>query len=517
MTLSQVGVRPPVASAAISSPSSKSAVPATSARTTSARSTSANVCAVSVSAIPKPLEWLEVSGSPFERGCAIGVRFGDKIRDRVAKAPFLHDDMVPFARTGEGAWLLEMFSESNKALYPEYWEELRGMAAGSCVPFDELLLLNLRKEFGPFLPSLNGHATSDTPATSAVLPELALSATGVKAAGGAATSDRALQYGMASDDCSDVLLLTDDVAAVGHNEDADYSIVDNTFLVHMHSDSGVTFTAYTYAGELPSVAFGFNDARMGFSMDALPPAPSEVGKGGIGRNFVARSLMEARCIEDAVQRVTDPAVAVGHHYVLMDFARRRIVSVETASNGRHSILELGPSPKLGSQADSRGEKGGEGGEEEREVLGVSQKMMNGMSVREGEEVEDERKERRVSGSEKGPAAAGTAAAAAEGTASLFHANAYTRLHLPQRMGPSAHRREATARRLGAPTTTQDILEILSNSDDKEYPIFNEGNPFEAGGPVIHTLHSTLFNLDAGKLSIFGGRSTDGNVLHEFGI
>ncbi|GJP44484.1 hypothetical protein CLOM_g3883 [Closterium sp. NIES-68] len=279
MTLSQVGVRPPVASAAISSPSSKSAVPATSARTTSARSTSANVCAVSVSAIPKPLEWLEVSGSPFERGCAIGVRFGDKIRDRVAKAPFLHDDMVPFARTGEGAWLLEMFSESNKALYPEYWEELRGMAAGSCVPFDELLLLNLRKEFGPFLPSLNGHATSDTPATSAVLPELALSATGVKAAGGAATSDRALQYGMASDDCSDVLLLTDDVAAVGHNEDADYSIVDNTFLVHMHSDSGVTFHGVHLCGRAALCSFRLQRRSHGLLHGRAAPGAVRGGEG----------------------------------------------------------------------------------------------------------------------------------------------------------------------------------------------------------------------------------------------
>ncbi|CAI5462253.1 unnamed protein product [Closterium sp. Yama58-4] len=471
MTLSQVGVRPPVATATLHSPSAKTAVRATSAKSTS----SANVCAVSASAIPKPLEWLEVSGSPFERGCAIGVRFGDKIRDRVAKAPFLHDDMIPFARTGEGAWLLEMFSESNKALYPEYWEELRGMAAGSCVPFDELLLLNLRKEFGPFLPSLNA------PATSALLPELASPVVAGSGGGGAATLDRALQYGMTSDDCSDVLLLTDDVAAVGHNEDADYSIVDNTFLVHVHADSGVAFTAYTYAGELPSVAFGFNNARMGFSMDAVPPAPSEVVKGGIGRNFVARSLMESRSIEDAVQRVTGPAVAVGHHYVLMDFAHRRIASVETASHGRHSILELGPNPKLGSQADPKGVS-----------AGTEDAAFNG-----------------------GAAANGDAATTAEGTEYIFHANAYTRLKLQEKMGPSAHRREATAQRLGAPRTTHDMLKILSNSDDNEYPIFNDGNPFEIGGPVIHTLHSTLFNLDAGKLSIFGGRSTDGNVLHGF--
>ncbi|GJP44486.1 hypothetical protein CLOM_g3885 [Closterium sp. NIES-68] len=187
MTHSQVSVRPPFASAGLlTSPPSKSTARATSARAASARATSANACAVSASAVPRPLECLEVSGSPFERGCAIGVRFGDKIRDRVAKAPFLHDDMIPFARTGEGAWLLETLSESNRALYPDYWEELRGMAAGSCVPFDELLLLNLRKEFGAFLPSLGSPATSDTPATSstpatsAALQEPALGLMNVK-------------------------------------------------------------------------------------------------------------------------------------------------------------------------------------------------------------------------------------------------------------------------------------------------------------------------------------------------
>ncbi|CAI5534785.1 unnamed protein product [Closterium sp. Naga37s-1] len=530
MTPSPVAVRPPVASASLLTPSPKSPV-----RTTSARATSVNVCAASASAIPKPLERLEVSGSPFERGCAIGARFGDKIRDRVAKAPFLHDDMIPFARTGDGAALLNAFSESNRALYPEYWEELQGMAAGSSVPFHQLLLLNLRKEFGAFLPSLNA------PATSAVLPELA-------------TLDRATQYGMASDDCTDVLLLTDDVAAVGHNEDADYSIVDNSFFVHMHTDSGVAFTAYTYAGELPTVAFAFNDASMAFTMDAVPPAPSEVLQGGMARNFLARSLMEARCIEDALQRVTGPAVAVGHHYVLMDFACRRIVSVETASNGRHSILELGPSPQLGSQGESGRERAVEEGREEIEG-GVSR-------------------------SDKAAAAAagGGGGGAAEGTAYLFHANVYTRLRLREKMGPSLHRRQAIARRLGAPTTTQGMLQILSNSDDSDFPIFNAGKVYDAGGegkvydaggegkvydaggegkvydaggvgctsaslrdaehhsylapppspflpaslllspgPVIHTLHGALFNLHARTLTVLGGRPAHGNVLHEFAV
>ncbi|CAI5933416.1 unnamed protein product [Closterium sp. NIES-65] len=687
MTPSPVAVRPPVASASLLSPSLNSPVCATSAR-----ATSVNVCAASASAIPRPLERLEVAGSPFERGCAIGAHFGDKIRDRVAKAPFLHDDMIPFARTGDGAALLNAFAESNRAQYPEYWEELRGMAAGSTVPFHQLLLLNLRKEFGAFLPSLNA------PATSAVLPE-------------SATLDRRTQYGIASDDCTDVLLLTDDVAAVGHNEDADYSIVDNSFFIRMHTGSRVAVMAYTYVGELPSFAFAFNEAAMqsphkksnarrncvaaslcyshhpfsrlcspsslplaspvlsilfspclscalhplfplpllcspssfplaspvlsilsspclscalhplfplpllcspsslplaspvlsilsspclscalhplfplpllcspsslplaspvlsilsspclscalhplfplpllcspsslplaspvlsilsspclscalhplfplpllcspsslplaspvlsilsspclscalhplfplpllcspsslplaspvlsilsspclscalhplfplplqAFTMDAVPPAPSEVVQGGIARNFLARSLMEARCIEDALQRVTGPAVAVGHHYVLMDFARRRIVSVETASNGRHSILELGRNPQLRSQGESEGEKAVEVGREESE--------------------------RGVSGSETAGGGGGGSGGdegmayvlhANVGMAYVLHANAYTRLQLrlpvPQKMGTSSHRRQATARRLGAPTTTQGMLQ-----------------------------------------------------------
>ncbi|CAI5949809.1 unnamed protein product [Closterium sp. NIES-64] len=752
MTPSPVAVRPPVASASLLSPSLNSPVCATSAR-----ATSVNVCAASASAIPRPLERLEVAGSPFERGCAIGAHFGDKIRDRVAKAPFLHDDMIPFARTGDGAALLNAFAESNRAQYPEYWEELRGMAAGSTVPFHQLLLLNLRKEFGAFLPSLNA------PATSAVLPE-------------SATLDRRTQYGIASDDCTDVLLLTDDVAAVGHNEDADYSIVDNSFFIRMHTGSRVAVMAYTYVGELPSFAFAFNEAAMvrhqtaclpplhacaalvltmpglcyshhpfsrlcspsslplaspvlsilfspclscalhplfplpllcspssfplaspvlsilsspclscalhplfplpllcspsslplaspvlsilsspclscalhplfplpllcspsslplaspvlsilsspclscalhplfplpllcspsslplaspvlsilsspclscalhplfplpllcspsslplaspvlsilsspclscalhplfplpllcspsslplaspvlsilsspclscalhplfplplqAFTMDAVPPAPSEVVQGGIARNFLARSLMEARCIEDALQRVTGPAVAVGHHYVLMDFARRRIVSVETASNGRHSILELGRNPQLRSQGESEGEKAVEVGREESE--------------------------RGVSGSETAGGGGGGSGGdegmayvlhANVGMAYVLHANAYTRLQLrlpvPQKMGTSSHRRQATARRLGAPTTTQGMLQILSNSDDGDFPIFNAGKVYDAGGPVIHTLHSALFNLDARTLTVLGGRPTHGNVLHEFDV
>lgn len=54
--------------------------------------------------------------------------------------------------------------------------------------------------------------------------------------------------------------------------------------------NGLSFTAFTYAGELPSCAFGLN---------AVPPVPDEILAGGIGRNFVSRDLLESTDLEDA--------------------------------------------------------------------------------------------------------------------------------------------------------------------------------------------------------------------------
>ena len=52
--------------------------------------------------------------------------------------------------------------------------------------------------------------------------------------------------------------------------------------------------------------------------------------------------------------MTEPRVSVGHHYTIMDFNARRIVSVETASHGRHSIKELCLPADKGLTGDEEG-------------------------------------------------------------------------------------------------------------------------------------------------------------------
>lgn len=137
---------------------------------------------------------------------------------------------------------------------------------------------------------------------------------------------------------------------------------------------GLSFTAYTCAGELPSCAFGFNSngvvsaamitvtpdcvqvqnfsfhtdtrcaAIQAFTLDSVPPVNGEIVAGAIARNFVSRDLLEARNLDDAIQRVCSPNVSVGHSYNLMDVRRRRIVNVETASGNRFAVHEAGVAP-----------------------------------------------------------------------------------------------------------------------------------------------------------------------------
>ncbi|XP_051223771.1 uncharacterized protein [Lolium perenne] len=149
------------------------------------------------------------------------------------------------------------------------------------------------------------------------------------------------------DDCSDILMVSESTAIAAHNEDANVALLGHTYIVKATSpDRASSFTAYTYAGELPTCAFGFNSNGVAFTLDSVPPAKCEVAAGGIAVNFVSRDLLEARDIDDAMHRVCSPAVSVGHCYNLMDVRARRIVTVETASRNRFAVHEAGPAPSF---------------------------------------------------------------------------------------------------------------------------------------------------------------------------
>ncbi|KAL3844524.1 hypothetical protein ACJIZ3_001927 [Penstemon smallii] len=172
------------------------------------------------------------------------------------------------------------------------------------------MLLNFRKEILPFITSTeNQHIVEDV-----------------------------------NDDCSDILVVSDSMAIAAHNEDANVALVGHTYLIKGILANGICFTAYTYAGELPSCAFGFNSHGLAFTLNSVPPSEHEIAAGAIGRNFISRDLLEAQNIDDALARIQSSEISIGHSYNLIDLKTRRILNVETASRNRYSVHEIGAVP-----------------------------------------------------------------------------------------------------------------------------------------------------------------------------
>jgi isopenicillin-N N-acyltransferase-like protein len=156
--------------------------------------------------------------------------------------------------------------------FPQYVEELRGIAEGSGANFEDLLVCNCLEEL-----------------TSDMLFERCTSV----AFGPAHTAD------------GHVLL--------GHNEDWMADDQDTQYIVHAKPDSELPFLALTYGGLLPNI--GFNAAGIAQSIDSVYPSDVRLG---IPRVFIGRAVLAAPRIGRALYRAVHPRRAAGYNHLLAD-------------------------------------------------------------------------------------------------------------------------------------------------------------------------------------------------------
>ncbi|KAK4400918.1 hypothetical protein Sango_1197900 [Sesamum angolense] len=260
------------------------------------------------------LEMLEIGPckDSYEMGFLIGQRFSRQINSRLAKDLILRNQLLPFAHSPHSHSLLKSLSENNMRRYPNYWDELQGTAQGSGVPFLEIMLLNFRKEILPFIPKAEESSSIDT-----------------------------------NDDCSDILVVSDSMAVAAHNEDANIALVGHTYLIKGNLPNGSSFTAYTYAGELPSCAFGFNSHGLipaGVHAESVPPSKHEIDAGAIGRNFICRDLLEAQSIDDALTENDENSLSRQKRAVVLPKASRKdlLLLLGDRNDSKYPIYMGGP-------------------------------------------------------------------------------------------------------------------------------------------------------------------------------
>jgi hypothetical protein len=232
----------------------------------------------------------EVAGSHFEVGFAIGERFADRIHCTLDGYALFQQQILPYHRSAAGQARYHQLLDLNRARYPGYMAELEGLAQGAGRAFEDLFLVNMRGEYGGYL---RGPVTG----------------------------------------CFDCALVTDDVALIGHNEDGSPVFQDNMYLVRAQVKGKPAFTALSYPGFLCGNALGFNAEGVCFSIDNVRPLQT---KAGVGRHFIARSLLEARSTDDAVEQATVPGRASGFGYTIGSMPERRVLYLEVSPGAHHS-------------------------------------------------------------------------------------------------------------------------------------------------------------------------------------
>ena len=229
------------------------------------------------------MERLKVKGTHAEIGIAIGRHFSEEIRQGLRENKTLQDRFLRFHQSPEGRQIFSELLVLHKKLYPNYISELEGIADGADVPFEELFIINLRGEY------------------------------------------RVFTRGKVNQGCSTVSLKTDRHTVIGHNEDGLPIYKDSSYVVEVDIQDHPSFTAFSYPGFLCGNAFGFNKEGICFCNNDVKPPNIRVG---IGRHFLARSLFDARSIDDAVKRITPDNRASGFNFTIGSVKENRIVNVE---------------------------------------------------------------------------------------------------------------------------------------------------------------------------------------------
>jgi len=233
---------------------------------------------------------IEIRGSPRERGR----HQGQGARTQILRALTRYCEVIPRA-IGLG-WEAAQ-REARKFLpyaeeaFPQFVDELRGIAEGAQVPFEEVWTLNCYEGLTDIQHQVWG--------------------------------------------CTSMAVRDDQTAdghvLMAHNEDWNSVDKGNAYLVHAVPDDGPPFIGMTYGPLLVNI--GLNAEGIAVAIDSVYPTDGRVG---IPRILCSRAVLQARTIGQAIRDCVVKLRAGGYAYLLGD-ANGEIYCVETSAT-THDLL-----------------------------------------------------------------------------------------------------------------------------------------------------------------------------------
>ncbi|CAF1202047.1 unnamed protein product [Rotaria sordida] len=237
-----------------------------------------------------------VKGTHYDCARAIGIVACEAIRQRIADDP-IFSNLFTFVRTDYGHKLQQGFIERTRSLYPWYWDEIRGLADGSKVPFEQILVLNFFNE---------ARAANRLFEEKKKLME----------------KNQQIENEMGEKGCTTVLINRKDTNTLSlvHNEDHSPALYMTSYLMEADIQSSKyddgkrespneKFIAHCYAGSLPGVAFGINKHGFAYSLNGL--YPNFVGDNRLPRQVINRALLSIQNEDELDKLLKTIPVAFG--------------------------------------------------------------------------------------------------------------------------------------------------------------------------------------------------------------
>jgi len=246
---------------------------------------------VSVHTTPPPL--ITVSGSHREMGQQIGEARRENVRHSIDNARKLLDEAYhQLELTWAGAQIqARKYLPFAQERYPQYVDEMQGIAEGANIPIEEVLVLNV-------MEAVTMDALHLTRCTSM-----------------AVNDERT----------------ADGHVLAAHNEDWVPDDENDVFVVHAKPNDEPPYLAMTYGGLIPNV--GFNAYGIAQLIDSVYPNDSRIG---IPRLVVSRAVLAAKTPGGAIAKTLIPHRAAGYNHLIVHESGE-VYSVEVSAR-RFSII-----------------------------------------------------------------------------------------------------------------------------------------------------------------------------------
>ena len=228
---------------------------------------------------------IEAAGSSYDIGFALG-RFGaEAVQTRLVGSDIWRE-LIGRAATDRR---LPAMRALVRERFPRYLEEMRGLADGLALPFDEVFAWNCRGDI----------------------------------------------WAMAPDGCTTVQF-PGGTPIIGHNEDGLPGFAGHCAVATIRPDDGLAFTAFVYPGSIPGHTFGVNAAGL---VQTVNNTRSLSAESGVPRMVLTRAVLDADSLDAALALLRGSPRAGAFHLTLAQAGDPRLFSVEFTAS-RLSLIEL---------------------------------------------------------------------------------------------------------------------------------------------------------------------------------